>query len=206
MANTNKPRRQVARLREKTRNVARRIRTSTFWMQLEQQFRLLIGGLTKDPTALLFLFTAAVFTISYQMAEKGKDLLSILIARLLENQATKPIGEFLTKQKVLVFAALWFAVAFFAAPDRNKGMVALFGVTIVYVFHERSPTEFMTMALLLYAFFKINNPQVRLALVIAIMVVFWYYHEYVNKTPVDGEGVASGRYTPPTTRAPTVLN
>jgi len=152
-----------------------RQRASTIFMKIEQQARLVINGITADPTSLIFLLLAIVFTVSETTTGKAGDFLHVLITRLQENDITKPFGTFLSTQRALVFAFLWFAVAICATSYRNRALVVVFALTLVYVFHQRKSWEFAAMSMTLYAFFKIRIQIVRFLLIITLCAIFWYY-------------------------------
>jgi len=152
-----------------------RQQAATIFMKLEQQAKLVINGITADPTSLIFLIAAIVFTVSEAKSGKQADFLSELVTRLKENDITKPFGTFLSTQRALVFAFLWFAVAICATSFRNRALVVVFALSLVYVFHQRKSWEFAAMSMTLYAFFKIRVQVVRLLLVLTLCAIFWYY-------------------------------
>merc|ERR1711902_451525 len=72
-----------------------RQRAATLADKVEQQVKMVVNGVTDDPTALVFVLIALIFTISETIAGPDHDLLSEVIARLKSNDFTKSFGIFL---------------------------------------------------------------------------------------------------------------
>lgn len=168
----------VSRIQTKVREKSR-----TLLMKIENQLKFVVDGITSDPTALVFLFAAFIFTMSESVSGENADLLADLIKRLADNEVTKSLSAFLAKQRPLFFAFLWFSIAVVASSEKARPMVIIFALALVYWFHQRDPWEFAAMAITLYAFFKIKIPVVRFILILILGGIFWYYMTIGN--PVE---------------------
>jgi len=143
--------------------------------QIESQVRLIINGIIVDPMAIGVFIVALIFTISESAATSSDDLLSLLLKRMMDNEITKSFAVWLSANRPLFFAVLWFAVAALASSDKMRTMVMIMAFVLVFVFHQRSSWEFAAMSMTLYAFFKINIPEVRFFLVLVLAGIFWYF-------------------------------
>jgi len=143
--------------------------------QIESQVRLIINGIIVDPMAIGVFIVALIFTISESAATSSDDLLSLLLKRMMDNEITKSFAVWLSHNRPLFFAVMWFSVAALASSDKMRTVVMVMAFVLVFVFHQRSSWEFAAMAMTLYAFFKINIPEVRFFLVLVLAGIFWYF-------------------------------